>query len=333
MRIGGAWGGGGQGYYRVGLPLETLAERGHDVVWPEGDQRHLDVDRLATCDVVHVYRRLDEQTRYVVGTLIRKGVAVTWDNDDNLGATPEESPLYKTHGGAKGARIFRDSVRIAKRAQIVTVPNETLATLYRENGIERIEVIPNSLPVQTREARPHVGIVIGWIAGLEHRADAGRLGIAATLERVLEAHPEVRVECIGVDLGLSERYRHDEQVRFFDLPKRMAGWDIGIAPLADIPFNRSRSDIKLKEYAATGVPWLASSLTPYQDLGPEQGGLLVPDDGWLAALERLIVNAAERRELAENARAWAATQTIADTVGRWEAVFEQAVDRCRASAR
>lgn len=331
MRIGGAWGGGGQGYYRVGQPLEALAHRGHDVVWPEGDQRFLDVERLATCDVVHVYRRLDEQTRYVVGTLVRKGVAVTWDNDDNLGATPEESPLYATHGGAKGARIFRDSVRIAKRAQIVTVPNETLAKLYRENGVERIEVIPNALPVETRESRPHEGIVIGWIAGLEHRVDAARLRIAATLERILEAHPEVRVECIGVDLGLSQRYRHDGQVRFFDLPKRMAAWDIGIAPLADIPFNHSRSDIKLKEYAATGVPWLASSLTPYQGLGAEQGGVLVTDDAWRTALERLIVSADERRELAGNARTWAATQTIADTIGRWEAVFEEAIDRSRAS--
>ena len=61
-------------------------------------------------------------------------------------------------------------------------------------------------------------------------------------------------------------------------------------------------------------------------LGPEQGGLLVPDDGWFDALDRLVRDAGERQTLAAKARKWAATQTIDAEVERWEAVFGEAIE-------
>src|SRR5207249_1565318 len=80
---------------------------------------------------------------------------------------------------------------------------------------------------------------------------------------------------------------------FLELPHRIGSFDIGLAPLADLPGNRARSDIKVKEYAASGVPWLASPVGPYVQLGEEQGGRLVPDDLWFEALDRLV---SRRRE-------------------------------------
>jgi glycosyltransferase involved in cell wall biosynthesis len=128
-----------------------------------------------------------------------------------------------------------------------------------------------------------------------------------------------------VDLRLPERYRHEEFVPFPDLPGRIGGFDIGIAPLADIPCNWARSDIKLKEYAASGVPWLASPIGPYADLGEEQGGRLVTDDGWFAAVDRLVTHSRERRRLAKKAKRWAKDQTIEGVADRWEQVFATAV--------
>src|SRR5207302_1085104 len=83
-----------------------------------------------------------------------------------------------------------------------------------------------------------------------------------------------------------QRYRHDPYLPFAELPRRLSRWDIGIAPLADIPFNLARSDIKLKEYAASELPWLASPVGPYAGHGEAQGGRLVPDDGWFEALNQ-----------------------------------------------
>jgi hypothetical protein len=94
-----------------------------------------------------------------------------------------------------------------------------------------------------------------------------------------------------------------------------------------VSFNRVRSNIKVKEYAACGVPWLASPIGPYRDLGEQQGGRLVPDFGWVDALADVVTDDRARETLAERAAAWGRTQTVAGNVGEWEAVFAEAAER------
>jgi len=106
-------------------------------------------------------------------------------------------------------------------------------------------------------------------------------------------------------------------------------WDVGLAVIADIPFNRARSNVKLKEYAALGLPWLASPIGPYAGTGEKQGGRLVPDDGWYDALERLVLKPRERRKLAKRAAKWGREQTIGANVAVWEKALEGAVARAR----
>lgn len=47
--------------------------------------------------------------------------------------------------------------------------------------------------------------------------------------------------------------------------------DVGIAPLRDVPFNHAKSEIKLMEYSASGIPWVASPLSAYSALHEELG--------------------------------------------------------------
>ena len=129
---------------------------------------------------------------------------------------------------------------------------------------------------------------------------------------------------VGVRLPIdSERYRHVLEVPFLDLMKAIGAIDIGIAPLADTPFNRCRSDIKLKEYAAGGAAWLASPLGPYRALGEREGGMLVGDDGWYAALDMLVRKSRLRKRLSKRALVWAKTQTVDKHAGTWETAFER----------
>jgi len=84
----------------------------------------------------------------------------------------------------------------------------------------------------------HDGIVVGWIAGGEHRVDLERIAIADALERLLEIHPQLRVLTVGLRLPLrSERYEHILEVPFGDLLRATSMIDIGIAPLADTAFT------------------------------------------------------------------------------------------------
>jgi glycosyltransferase involved in cell wall biosynthesis len=324
-RFGAVWLPNANSNYRALEPLKVMERRGHEIMWPRDPAGNPDMRVLMDCDVVHLYRRADDEIRPLLAQLVLHGVALTYDNDDDFTATPKHSPNFKDTGGYRGQRYFAATVKVARMAKWMTTTSPVLADKYRAAGVERVEVIANHLsPDLPRPSNRHTGIVVGWIAASEHLADVARLPIQDALRRLLEKHDDVRVECIGVDLGLPQRYRHDAAVPFSQLPRRIAGFDIGIAPLADIPWNRARSDIKLKEYAASKVPWLASPVGPYEELGEAQGGRLVPDDGWFEALDRLVASRRERRRLARNAKAWAKRQTINAVADRWEQLFLEA---------
>ncbi len=151
---------------------------------------------------------------------------------------------------------------------------------------------------------------------------------------MLEERPNVTVETIGVDLDLgSPRYRRHGVVGLMELPELVSGFDIGLAPLADIPFNRARSNVKLKEYGAVGVPWLASPIGPYVGLGEEQGGRLVTDDRWYEEILSMVDDDRRRGQLAQTAHRWAQSQTIRQLGGQWEAILGEAVGRVAAARR
>lgn len=335
MRIGVAWTPkSAASNYRAVLPLKEMERRGHEVVWPRDPTTGFDPTRLVGCELVHVYRRFTPDTRQAIARLRRAGAAVTWDNDDDYTNVPKEAPAYKKAGGLGGRKMFGEQLKMCRLADTVTVPTQTLAERYRQNELANVVVVENLLPKSSlcKRAR-HSGIVIGWIAGYEHRADAVRLQITDVLRRVVAEHPDVRVECIGVNLNLSERYRHDLLVPFSELTNRIRHFDIGIAPLADIPFNHARSDIKLKEYAAAGVPWLASPVGPYAGLGSDEGGRLVPDDGWYEALDWLVDTHRARKQLGKKAARWAKTKTVAQAAQVWEQIFVDSLERRQAPAQ
>jgi glycosyltransferase involved in cell wall biosynthesis len=136
---------------------------------------------------------------------------------------------------------------------------------------------------------------------------------------------------VGLDLGLrSRRYAHVPGVPYGALPERLPHFDFALAPLADTAVNQARSDVKLKEYAAVGVPWLASPIGPYAGLGEQHGGRLVADGEWLQAIDALMGDDAARRVLSQRGLRWAAGETIEAHVDVWERTFEDAIAQARA---
>jgi glycosyltransferase involved in cell wall biosynthesis len=312
--------------YRA-FPLVALKARGH-AVRLELDGDLVPADSLRHEDVVFVYRLNSRPLVRTISQLRERGMPIVWDDDD-FPSTPT------TRLGAAREQQWRvETKRMLDLAHLVTTPSDGLATYYREElGAEHVRVVENYLPGTYAPPlpRPHEGVRIGWVAAAEHEYDLEHFDVPGVLRRLLDAHPQVRLTSVGVDLRLPrERYRHVGKVQYYDLAKEVAEFDVGLAPLADIPFNRARSNVKLKEYAAAGVPWLASPIGPYEGMGEKQGGRLVADDGWYAALERLVVKEKERRKLAKRGRRWARTQAVEANLDAWEAPLKAAVERARA---
>ena len=229
-------------------------------------------------------------------------------------------------------RHFERAVQAARTAHVMTTTSERLADVYREAGVECVHVIENYLAPQDLAVRRlrHQGLVIGITAAGEHEPDLRKLRFAATLERLLEQRDGIRVVAIGADLRMrSHRYTFARTVPIERLIATEAEFDVGLAPLRDTAFNRARSTVKLKEYAAAGAAWLASPVGPYVGMGEEQGGQLVAEDEWLDALLALVDDDERRRTLAEHGRRWVAGQTIRAGGGQWQAAFREAVERAR----
>jgi glycosyltransferase involved in cell wall biosynthesis len=100
-------------------------------------------------------------------------------------------------------------------------------------------------------------------------------------------------------IGLVQTHPDPDWLRRIPVPNRpeyprFARWlrdfagdfDVGIAPLVDSEFNHVKSDIKILEYTALGLPVIASSVGPYRSL--ETGSLCESLDDWYNALEVMI---------------------------------------------
>jgi hypothetical protein len=313
-----------------GLPVLQLAKRGHEVVLGSDGKRHRS-ELLGDCDVVHIYRYQDNPTRRLVEQLRGAGVGVVWDNDDDLAGGIVGISESTARGALRSQQAQSDTIRMLRLAHVVTTPSTELAEEYRASGAACVRVVENFLPADYApgDPQPHDGVTIGWTACEEHKHDLAKLDVRGTLRGLLDAHPRLRVASIGLDLGLPERYTRYPLVQYGQLAEHVARFDIGIAPLDDIPFNRARSNVKLKEYAASSVAWLASPVGPYLGLGERQGGRLVADDAWPDQLDRLIRDERARRKLAKRGRKWAAGETVARNVQVWEAALAEAAERAR----
>ncbi len=324
------------GHYRAIVPLQELARRGHRVHWP-GDPSFQALRNGAApppWDALHVQQMHGGEALEVIGRVRRAGIAVVWDTDDDISAVTRGSEAWHRLGGRRGIRRhFKEAVAAARAAHVVTTTNEHLAHVYRDAGAEHVVAIENYLAPRdlAHPRRRHRGVVIGIAAAGEHEPDLRKLKFAAMLETLLERHDGVRVVAIGADLRLrsEHRYAHVRPVPIEQLIPTETQFDVALAPLRDTGFNRARSNVKLKEYAAAGAAWLASPVGPYAGMGEEQGGLLVADGDWLATLEALLEDPDRRRALAARARAWAEGQTISAGAARWQAAFRDAVQRAR----
>ncbi|HEV7772936.1 MAG TPA: hypothetical protein VGO48_06600 [Conexibacter sp.] len=310
-----------------GMVLTELRRLGHQVD-VDRDGEALTDGRVRDVDVVHIHRYSEQETRQAVGRLRDQGVAIVWDNDDDMAGSP-----FKTKGAMRAQQEQSLVIAMLEVADLVTTTSPYLAEQYHGCGAAEVAVVENYIPANYVADRhvdraPSDSITIGWIGAGEHNHDLEQLQLRATFRRLLETHPDVRFATVGLKLGLpAERCHHTALVQYRDLARHAASYDIGIAPIVDIPFNRARSNIKLKEYAVMGVPWLASPIGPYAGLGERQGGRLVADDRWYEELERLVVDRRARQKLAKRALKWGESQRIHHNLRAWETSLQHAVKR------
>jgi glycosyltransferase involved in cell wall biosynthesis len=320
--------------YRTLVPMQALAHRGHEIhVEERNDIR--DPAALLDYDLVHVLMLCQPAVQQTARLLRQRGVAVVWDNDDHRTVLPNGDPDDPIADGLQAQRLAAAIRGMVRTAHVATAPTTELAESLEQTGATAVRVLDNCLPptfVRPERVMPHQGVIVGWVATDGHARDFEKLQIRETIERLLARHAHLTVRAVGLDVGVqSNRYEYAPWVVYGTLPEALANMDIVIAPLASTEVNHARSAVKLKEYAATGVPWLASPIGPYAGMGEAQGGRLVADGDWLHAIDELMGDADTRRVLGQRGRRWADEMRIERHVEQWEQTFADAVERARSA--
>lgn len=315
MRVHGFHDGHACGYYRILLPFDAMAAHGHDITtsygWDEtARQANVIVgERVGRHGALPVWRRLRAQHKVVYET-----------DDDVWSIDPTNFSAMITHDAA----TLDANEEAIRAAHLVTVSTEPLAEVLRR-WHDNVVVLPNHIDGRLLDLqRPQrEKLTVGWAGGDSHLRDLQM--VAPQLRRFLERNPAVEWHNIGTDfrpyMKLTGRFT-PWQSDTWDY-YRAIDFDIGLAPLVDMPFNRSKSAIKAMEYAALGIPVIASDREPYRPfvLDGVTGYLVRDEHEWTKRLRELVNDNAMREEMGRKAKEQAAAWTIQKGFRLWEQAY------------
>jgi len=170
---------------------------------------------------------------------------------------------------------------------------------------------------------------VGYQGGASHGADVGI--VVDPVRRFLKRFPGWDLRLGGTDyrptFKAGDRAKFSHWVAVYDDPPGFYGtldFDIGVIPLAMKPFDYSKSCIKALEYAARGIPSVATDCDVYREFirHGENGFLVKADHEWLKFLSVLASDDDLRLKMGEQARADARGWTIESNYTRWEQAYQ-----------
>ena len=195
--------------------------------------------------------------------------------------------------------------RTAAACALVTAGNRRLAHMA-ERFAPRVEVVPTTVRVGDRPPSPPAedgarrGHTLVWI-GLPNNLTYLE-PIRPALARLALAYPDLRLRVISSDWPdwddvPVERVEWSEEVE----EAAMAGGGIGLMPLTDDAWSRSKCAFKLLQYMAVGLPCVASPVGANRRavVDGETGFLAAGIDEWHDALDRLLSDRELRHRMGE----------------------------------
>lgn len=254
----------------------------------------------------------------VLEAMSNAGVPFIFDIDDDLLNVPVEKDPQGKYSSYRPALT-----QLLDKAAVVTVTTDVLAKKLKAPG-RQLEVLPNRLSNRLWSYAPLPRVVDDMIRALymgtaTHDEDLAL--IMPALEQIAASSPTFRLMLIGVSTDASVIAGRERWIERIEVPLEaknydiFVGWlrsqaaraDFGLAPLTDATFNLCKSPLKVLDYAALGLPILASNHPVYQNEWHDAPGLTLVDsksDDWHKALEAKVDAGRRTAEISEQQRTW-----------------------------
>jgi glycosyltransferase involved in cell wall biosynthesis len=314
---------GGCAHYRIIWPLDAIRAQ---TTWEIGYGTVIPPDYRDSADVVIGQRVcLDGPSRLWQRWAAEGTKRLVYELDDDFWNIPEYNGRgYRFYSRPDVQANLADNIRAA---HTVTVSTEHLADEVENRfGHDDVRVIRNALPAEVFEHHPELVHDIGWGGSPTHSGDVSEQMVRG-VRRLLTNDPMLTFMSIGA--SILDRYHMPagqyHKMKWVPDPMsfiKSISYRVAIAPLAPNRFNRSKSDIKILEAAALGIPSVASNVGPYKVIDDGLNGYIVRyDHEWQGKIKSLVYDADSRRIMGDNARRWAMTRTTDISAAQWIAAI------------
>ncbi|MDI1293870.1 MAG: glycosyltransferase family 4 protein [Methylobacter sp.] len=226
------------------------------------------------------------------------GIPYVVDYDDAIFHNYDQNP-----GLAK--RFLTDKIdKVMRNAALVVGGNAYLAERARSAGAHHVELLPTVIDLDRYQVVSPIvrdRLVIGWMGS---PSTAKYLDLVVPALKVLATEFPLQLRVIGAQFAGSGL---DVDCRLWSEESEVSeiqGFDIGIMPLIDSPWERGKCGYKLIQYMACGKPVIASPVGVNQEIVEDDvnGYLASTVDDWVYAFRALFVNAKKRADMGVQGR-------------------------------
>ena len=300
---------GGAGWVRIGQYVPHLRAAGHEVtvgtLWRYGAAMAIEdgyTKEMVVPDAVIIQRIMHEG----VGETMKMGrsvgqIAINDIDDWYWGLDPRNEAWKASHPKYNKEENVKFYAANVAASDLIISSTPYLAQRIRERWKIPVEVVGNTVdvnrftPVQQSDLP-----TVGWAGSTAHRSGdieqirgiMGQFLNSGKIELLHAGHSDSPHAPVFADLlGVDRSMVNTTPMRPFDEYPQMLTMDIGIVPLRDTPFNHAKSDIKGLEYAASGIPFIASDLPSYRSLYESWGAgffLAKRPHDWIKALNKMM---------------------------------------------
>lgn len=226
-----------------------------------------------------------------------------YDIDDNFFDIPGDSPVARYHRSPERLKMLTEYLRYASLVRVYSAP---LYSRVLPINSKVVKVVP---PLDFRHVRPRraVGDTVKIVYATS-RADDELFSIfLPALQKILKNYgPKIGVYFLGFTPPALRKHPHVHTApMIWNYPAFLrnfssAGYDIGLAPLLDDVFHRSKTNNKFREYGACQIAGVYSNVDVYAScVRQNETGILVSNktNDWYDALALLIENPHLRQKI------------------------------------
>ena len=336
----------GCAWYRCYLPMKELEQAGWDtgIGFPGWNEEHgfgllvPDNKAIHGWDVIVLKLIMLESVASKIHEAKKMGQKIAVDIDDWFEGLSESNLAHKMTDPEMNPRNNRNHyMYIIENADAIITSTPFLYDFYKnEKGYEHVYMVRNGIDIprwQQRKDHSRWLPQFGWVGATPWRSnDLEQLSpwFGTFLEKNhLSFHHSGAIKNAKEakdQLGIPKSVKTSKQPmeKISNYPSMFRKIDVGLVPLNDVGFNHAKSSIKGLEYAAAGVPFIASWSPEYELLEQQGVGRVARNEKeWIGHAEELLDPRVRKEDVERNLEGIKKYQSMEVRRSEWDEVINQ----------